>query len=115
MGDFKKIGEIETDTTKKVKAWELNVTQDGQVCPDCKSTKFNYQIKIIPTARKEEWYPKYVPQIKRACASCGKYIRFEKQTEELISRFNGRFQSIVIPAQEEGVRNYENELHTNTK
>lgn len=59
-------------------------------CPDCQSKNFTVRTKLIPFNRTQHVYadPKFIPQIKQECADCGRYIKFMKQTPELIERIN---------------------------
>ena len=64
-------------------------------CIDCQTAEFFYTLKLIPSGR-QSLYPKYLPQIKKSCASCGRYLRFETQTPELIEKINKVLEEIRI-------------------
>ena len=66
------------------------------MCNKCQSRISHYKIKIIATGRDNIYYPKYIPQIKEICGQCGLYIKFAKQTDELIYNFNKEIEKIII-------------------
>ena len=53
-------------------------------CHKCGSLDSARNLKLIP----HHGYIKFVPQIKKVCAGCGRYLRFETQTPELIEKVN---------------------------
>ena len=65
-------------------------------CTDCMETNRKYTMRLIFTNRQDLAYPKFIPQIKELCSSCGQYIKFAKQTEELIERFNEELIKIEV-------------------
>jgi hypothetical protein len=76
---------------------KIQNTNSNWVCPECKNNSTQYSFQIIATGRNDN-YPRWVPQIKESCASCGRYRRFAPQSPVLIKRLNDRLQSIVLPA-----------------
>lgn len=60
-------------------------------CPDCGSADFNYVCRLIKSGRPQP-YPKYVPQIKKECANCGRYIKHAEQTPDLIEAINNKYE-----------------------
>jgi len=54
----------------------------------CTHPGTTHQLRIIPTNRADPLYPKFIPQIKASCSACGKYLRFAKQTPDLVETFN---------------------------
>ena len=71
----------------------LKITEDQ--CYECDSKIFTYNMKIIPTGRSLN-YPKFIPQIKQICKSCGKFKKFAIQTPKLIEIFNHKLEEIVV-------------------
>lgn len=73
-------------------------------CIDCKTELTNQTIKItlkvIPTGRNLP-FPKYIPQFKASCIKCGRFLNFEKQSENLINNFNEKLTSIHIHPNDE--------------
>lgn len=69
------------------------------VCPQCDSKYGLLTLKLVPSGKSLP-YPKYIPRIKQTCASCGAYIKFVKQTPEMIDLINKQL--------EETPWNYEN-------
>jgi len=67
-------------------------------CHHCGSLKKTYLIKLAPIVVKNEgfkkllesysWMPIYRPMIKKICSNCGKYIKFEFQSKELVDELN---------------------------
>lgn len=74
MAEFKQVGEIMQDNTT--------------LCQGCGSTFKKFLLKLIPTNRQDQYYPKYIPSIKTLCAKCDRYLKFAVQTPELISLIN---------------------------
>lgn len=64
-------------------------------CLSCQSEMRIQTFKLISSGRRPP-YPKYVPMIKETCATCGRYIRFVPQTDELINKINEKTQDIKI-------------------
>lgn len=89
---MKNIGEIDTYLKREIQGNLLNWS-----CPECKSIETQYCLQIIPTGR-NDYYPKWVPQIKESCNNCGRYKRFAPQSSILIKRLNDRLRSINLPA-----------------
>lgn len=54
----------------------------------CTHKKATHFLKLIPTNRQDPFWPKYIPQIKKCCKDCGKYLKFAEQTPELIAKCN---------------------------
>jgi len=46
--------------------------------------------------------PKYTFHLKALCSGCGKYLKFIKQTDEIISQINSRLGSIPLKSNENG-------------
>jgi len=65
-------------------------------CPDCNETNRTYTFKLIPTNRKNDYYPRFIPQIKENCFNCSRYIKFAKQTPELIETINRKLEGVII-------------------
>ena len=70
------------------------------MCFNCNSKKVEYTVKLISTNRDDIYYPKFIPQVKQVCGECGKYIKFAKQTEDLIHDLNQEIERIVIYGEE---------------
>src|SRR3990167_8920706 len=66
--------------------------------PQCGNEETHYTLRIIPSGRNTEFYPKWIMQIKEVCDGCGRYRRFAPQTELIVTRFNERLQSIPVRA-----------------
>lgn len=62
------------------------------LCSDCESSKKAYTLKLIPSGKLFP-YPKFIPQIKESCFDCGRFIKFAKQTKELIDEINELLES----------------------
>lgn len=53
--------------------------------------------QFIPGNRDDVYmFPKYVPQLKKYCVDCGKFLGFEKQTPELIKELNAFFEKALF-------------------
>lgn len=96
MSNFQSIGEILSSPDYQ-KHLSDTVGAAQAVCPDCRSTETRVRLQIIPTNR-PEWkiYPLYVPQVRRECAKCHKWITFERQTPELIEFTNQLLERVGI-------------------
>lgn len=77
------------------------------MCPNCQNTSTKYTLKIIPTSRSDNFFPKYIPQVKELCASCGKYKKFATQTPELIEMVNQWLENYVMQHGEQTANDYE--------
>lgn len=59
------------------------------VLGQCSHEKSAYTLKIISTNRPyDPYFPKWIPQIKKSCSDCHKYLKFATQSPELIDKFN---------------------------
>jgi pimeloyl-CoA synthetase len=66
------------------------------ICNHCNSENTTYTVKLVATNRQDQFYPKYIPQIKATCTDCGKYIKFVSQTPELIEKVNKHLETSVF-------------------
>jgi hypothetical protein len=90
---MQRISDIQTDLTRKIQG------KDEQwICPQCGVSETQYFLKIIPTGKTDNFFPRWVPQIKEVCVGCGRYRRFVPQSELVITRFNERLQGIPVRA-----------------
>ena len=56
---------------------------------ECSLPSYEYWLQLVPTNRTDVYmFPKYIPQVKKMCCDCGKFLKFEKQTPELIKHIN---------------------------
>lgn len=58
--------------------------------------KLRIRLKLIPTNRKSQAFPKYIPQFKAVCFHCQSYIKFVSQTDSLIDETNQMLSSISL-------------------
>lgn len=92
---MKKIGEIDTYLTNKIKGQDETWT-----CPDCGKNETQYQLRIITSGKSDPYFPRFLPQIKEICFHCKRYKRFVPQSDILVDRFNKRLETITIKAKE---------------
>lgn len=62
----------------------------------CRHSESVLVIKLISTGRRDNFYPKFVPQLKKSCQDCHKFLGFEKQTPELIGFLNNKLADFAI-------------------
>jgi len=97
-----KVDEIQTEVTKQIEGKNTSIW----TCPQCgSSNNTQYFLQLIYSGRKDAYFPTFIPQIKEVCSVCGRYRRFVKQTEMLVTRFNERLEKIPVISQ--GFRDFE--------
>lgn len=90
---MQQIGEIQTELVKEIQGQDTS----SWTCPACKTTdQTQYFLQIIYTGKKDFNFPTFIPQVKECCSVCGRYRRFHKQTDQLITRINERLEKIPI-------------------
>src|SRR3990167_9970165 len=69
-------------------------------CPTCGSHYRIFTVKLAPTGLKDNHpaIPKYKPMIKKSCGKCGRYLKFEAQTEKLIQEINDQQENEISNA-----------------
>ena len=60
---------------------------------DCRHKNTILTLKKIPYSQN---FIKFIPQVKKSCKNCGKYLKFEVQTPEIINLFNQKIESISL-------------------
>jgi len=65
-------------------------------CFECSATEVAFTMKLIPTNRRDSFFPKFIPQIRRICVKCGRYQTFVAQTPEIIDMFNIRLLKVKV-------------------
>jgi hypothetical protein len=62
----------------------------NEKCPGCEGSTFTFYVKLFPATRYKDlaYAPLFIPFIGKACANCKRWIKWEKQTEELVSELN---------------------------
>ena len=63
---------------------------DG-ICFECSGKKFIVQFKIIPSGKNCHTY---YPQLRKICATCGKFKKFYKQSQKIIDEINQKIEGI---------------------
>jgi len=63
----------------------------------CDHSTFVRTLKLVPTNRPDrKFYPTYIPQVQKRCFDCDQFIKFEKQTPELIEELNKKLAEVAI-------------------
>ena len=69
-------------------------------CFYCGSEQFLYILKLISSGKAT---PKWLPQIRQSCTSCGKFKKFAVQDKDLIAEFNEQLEKVRIIREGAGV------------
>jgi hypothetical protein len=75
----------------------VSTTYAQSVCRVCGGHSVVFSLKLIATSNRDPRWPKYVPQIKAVCGEdkCGEYIKFARQTPEMIETINALLDEIA--------------------